>query len=125
MERVEGFASPAEWRRAYGEINQFEEQLADHGIIVMKFWLHISPEEQERRFRLREQTPHKQHKLTEDDWRNRDRWHDYEIAVDQMVSHTSTRNAPWTLVSGNDKRYARVQILETFCETIEEALGTA
>ena len=125
VERVEGFASPAEWRRAYGEINQFEEQLADHGIIVMKFWLHISPEEQERRFRLREQTPHKQHKLTEDDWRNRDRWHDYEIAVDQMVSHTSTRNAPWTLVSGNDKRYARVQILETFCETIEEALGTA
>ena len=88
----------------------------------MKFWLHISSDEQEKRFRAREETPHKQHKLTEDDWRNRSRWHDYELAVDQMVSHTSTRHAPWTLVAGNDKRYARVQILETFCSTLEKAL---
>ncbi|MCB1854384.1 MAG: polyphosphate:AMP phosphotransferase [Halieaceae bacterium] len=123
VERVEKFASPDEWQRAYSEINQFEQQLVDHGIIVMKFWLHISPAEQKRRFHAREQTPYKQHKLTEDDWRNRARWHDYEIAVDQMVSHTSTRHAPWTLVSGNDKRYARVQILETFCDKLEEALN--
>ena len=122
VERVEGFATPQEWKRAYSEINQFEKQLVDHGVIVMKFWLHISADEQEIRFRAREEAPHKQHKLTEDDWRNRSRWHDYELAVDQMVSHTSTRHAPWTLVAGNDKRYARVQILETFCSTLEKAL---
>jgi len=122
VERVEGFAAPAEWQRAYSEINQFEKQLVDHGVIVMKFWLHISADEQEKRFRAREEAPHKQHKLTEDDWRNRSRWHEYELAVDQMVSHTSTRHAPWTLVAGNDKRYARVQILETFCSTLRKAL---
>ena len=122
VERVQAYASPDEWQRAYHEINQFEQQLADHGVIVMKFWLHISMDEQERRFRAREAVAHKQHKLTEEDWRNRSRWHDYELAVDQMVSHTSTRHAPWTLVAGNDKRYARVQILETFCQTLSAAL---
>jgi polyphosphate:AMP phosphotransferase len=123
VERVEAYASTDEWQRAYNEINQFEQQLADHGVIVMKFWLHISMDEQERRFIAREAVPHKQHKLTQEDWRNRSHWHDYELAVDQMVSHTSTRHAPWTLVAGNDKRYARVQILETFCQTLSDALG--
>ena len=89
---------------------------------MLKFWIHISPEEQLQRFKAREEKPHKQHKITEDDWRNRDKWHDYELAVDQMVSRTSTRYANWTLVSGNNKHYARIQILKTFCETMQQAL---
>ncbi len=122
VERVEQFASSAEWQRAYNEINRFERQLVEHGNIVLKFWLHISKDEQEKRFRSRLQAPHKQHKITDEDWRNREKWHDYELAVDQMVSHTSTRHAPWTLVSGNQKRYARIQILQTFCQAMTEAL---
>jgi polyphosphate:AMP phosphotransferase len=124
VERVEKFASRQEWYRAYNEINQFEQQLVEHGSIVLKFWLHISQEEQMRRFEAREKEPHKQHKITEEDWRNRDKWHDYEMAVDQMVSRTSTRHAPWTLVSGDNKPYARIQILKTFCDAMEEALGS-
>lgn len=122
VERVEQFATPGEWQRAYGEINRFERQLAEHGVILLKFWIHISKEEQEKRFQSRLETPHKQHKLSDDDWRNREKWHEYELAVDQMVSHTSTRHAPWTLVAGNNKPYARIQILETFCNTISLAL---
>ncbi|MDH5173470.1 MAG: polyphosphate:AMP phosphotransferase, partial [Gammaproteobacteria bacterium] len=124
VERVEQYATPAEWQRAYSEINRFERQLVEHGIILLKFWIHISKDEQEKRFMSRQNTAHKQHKLTEDDWRNREKWHEYELAVDQMVSHTSTRHAPWTLVAGNDKPYARVQILETFCRSISQALET-
>lgn len=124
VERVEQFAAPAEWQRAYSEINRFERQLVEHGGILLKFWIHISKDEQEKRFLSRQNTAHKQHKLTEDDWRNREKWHEYELAVDQMVSHTSTRHAPWTLVAGNSKPYARIQILETFCETISSALDT-
>ena len=123
VERVEQFATESEWQRAYSEINQFEQQLVEHGSIVLKFWIHIDNEEQMRRFKAREKEPHKRHKITEDDWRNRDRWHDYEIAVDQMVSHTSTRYAPWTLVAGNDKPYARIQILKTFCKNMKRALN--
>ena len=122
VERVEQFAAEDEWQRAYSEINQFEEQLLEHGCIVLKFWLHISQEEQLQRFKAREQEPHKHHKITDDDWRNREKWHDYEIAIYQMVARTSTRHAPWTLVSGNDKPYARIQILKTFCKTIKRAL---
>jgi AMP-polyphosphate phosphotransferase len=122
VERVEQFATETEWQRAYSEINQFEQQLVEHGSIVVKFWIHISADEQMRRFKAREQQPHKQHKITEDDWRNRDKWHQYELAVDQMVSHTSTEHAPWTLVAGNDKPYARIQILETFCDAMTRAL---
>jgi len=124
VERVEQFAKPDEWFRAYNEINQFEQQLSDHGAIVLKFWIHISPEEQLLRFKERERQPHKQHKITDEDWRNRDKWHDYELAVDEMVSHTSTYHAPWTMVAGNDKRFARIQILKTFCENMEAALNT-
>jgi polyphosphate kinase 2 (PPK2 family) len=122
VERVEQFARPEEWQRAYMEINQFEEQLADHGSIVLKFWIHISKEEQLLRFKAREAEPHKQHKITADDWRNREKWPDYEIAVEEMVSRTSTECAPWTLVSGDSKYYARIQILKTFCKSIEQAL---
>ena len=122
VERVEGFATEDEWMRAYAEINRFEEQLTDHGCVVLKFWIHITREEQLARFKLREETPHKQHKITDEDWRNRDKWDDYELAVHDMVTHTSTSNAPWTLVAGNDKRYARIQILETFCRGFEAAL---
>ncbi|MDP4651641.1 MAG: polyphosphate:AMP phosphotransferase, partial [Haliea sp.] len=121
---VEQFAAPQAWQRAYDEINQFEQQLQDHGCIVVKFWLHISPAEQLRRFQDRQNTPHKQHKITDDDWRNRARWADYESAVLDMVELTSTAAAPWTLVAGNDKRYARVQILQTLCAALEQGLST-
>jgi polyphosphate kinase 2 (PPK2 family) len=90
----------------------------------VKFWLHISPEEQLKRFREREHTPHKQHKITADDWRNRGRWSDYEHAVLEMLRLTSTATAPWTVVAANDKRYARVHILQTLCDALEAALGT-
>ena len=122
VERVEQLATPAEWQRAYSEINRFEKQLVEHGVIMLKFWIHISADEQEKRFKSREKNAYKQHKLTEEDWRNREKWHDYELAVDQMVSHTSTRHASWSLIAGNDKPYARVQILKTFCQAISQAL---
>ena len=122
VERVEGFARRDEWNRAYEEINRFEEHLTDHGSVLMKFWIHISKDEQLARFKLREQTPHKQHKITEEDWRNREKWSDYELAVHDMVTHTSTSQAPWTLVAGNDKHFARIQILKTYCQRLEEAL---
>jgi polyphosphate:AMP phosphotransferase len=122
VERVEGFARDEEWQRAYIEINEMEAELARHGSIIAKFWIHISPEEQLARFKAREQEPHKQHKITEDDWRNRDKWPKYERAVNDMLEHTSSRVAPWTLVAGNDKPYARVQILKALCRTLEAAL---
>lgn len=122
VERVEGFASELAWQRAYNEINSFEEQLVDHGTLVLKFWLHIDQEEQLRRFRERQQTPWKQHKITDEDWRNRDRWADYERAVTDMVVHTSTEIAPWILVPGNDKRVARVEILKTYCARLAAAV---
>jgi len=122
VERVEGFAREEEWMRAYREINEFEEQLVDHGAILLKFWLHISPEEQLRRFKEREATPWKYHKITDEDWRNRERWDDYKQAVNDMVTRTSTASAPWTLIAGDDKKAARVQVLETFCQQIDAAL---
>ncbi|MCA9651028.1 MAG: polyphosphate:AMP phosphotransferase [Myxococcales bacterium] len=123
VERVEGFARTDEWRRAYQEINDFEEQLGEHGVVLMKFWLHVSPQEQLRRFEERAADPRKQHKLTPEDWRNRDKRRAYEEAVDDMVARTSTALAPWTLVAGDDKRFARVQVLETFVARLSEALG--
>ncbi len=122
VERVEGFASEPEWRRAYSEINQFEEQLVESGIILIKFWLHIDPDEQLRRFKDREQVPYKQHKITDEDWRNREKWDDYKLAVNEMVVRTSTEYAPWTLVPGNDKLFARIHVLKTICDTLEKAL---
>ena len=123
VERVEGFASEEQWRRAYSEINQFESELVAHGSILSKFWLHISKDEQLARFKAREETPRKQHKITPEDWRNREKWDAYEQAVDDMVMHTSTSHAPWTLISGNDKLFARIQILKTCCDALESALG--
>lgn len=122
VERVEGFARPDEWQRAYREINAFEEQLVEHGIVVNKFWLHISPQEQLRRFRERQTVAYKQHKITEEDWRNRKQWPDYRRAVDEMVARSSTEFAPWTLVAGNDKRHARIQILKTIVDRLREEL---
>ena len=124
VERVEGFASDAEWRRAYSEINRFEEQLVDSGIILIKFWIHISEDEQLRRFEAREAVPYKRYKITEDDWRNRAQWPQYKDAVNEMVVRTSTKHAAWTLVEGNDKPYARVKVLRTICETLSNALKT-
>jgi AMP-polyphosphate phosphotransferase len=123
VERVEGFAQPEHWARAYGEINAFEEQLTAHGICVSKFWLHLSPEEQLRRFHEREQVAYKQHKIGEEDWRNRKKWDAYVEAVDEMVARTSTTAAPWTLVAANDKKHARLTVLQTLCDRLEQALG--
>jgi polyphosphate:AMP phosphotransferase len=122
VERVEGFASAEEWGRAYQEINDFERQLTDHGIVLAKFWLHISADEQLRRFEERQTVAHKRHKLTEEDWRNRERWRAYEDAVDEMVGRCSPSFAPWTLVPADDKRLGRVTIIETLAERLEEAL---
>ena len=122
VERVEGLATEAEFMRAYGEIAHFEEQLVAHGILVMKFWIHITKSEQLKRFRDRSQTPHKRWKITDDDWRNRARWVDYTAAVNEMVARTSTRAAPWTLVEGNDKNFARIKILRTFVDRLEQRL---
>jgi polyphosphate kinase 2 (PPK2 family) len=123
VERVEGFATEAEWKRAFAEINEFEEQLTDHGILLLKYWVHITKDEQLERFKAREQTPHKRWKLTEEDWRNRERWDDYERAVNDIVEHTSTHTAPWVLVEGNDKRYSRIKVISTFCDRLETMLG--
>jgi len=122
VERVEGYAKETEWKRAYLEINDFEEQLAQHGTVVIKFWLHIDLDEQLARFKEREKTPYKQHKLTDEDWRNREQWQTYCLAVNDMVARTSTHYAPWTLVAGNDKPFARIQVLQTVCERLEAVL---
>ncbi len=122
VERVEGFAAEDEWIRAYREINEFEEELTDHGIVLVKFWVHIDRDEQLARFKAREETSFKQHKLTEEDWRNREKWDDYAHAVNDMVERTSTEFAPWNLIEGNDKRWARVRALQILCERLEKAL---
>lgn len=122
VERVEQFAQEHEWQRAYMEINAFEQQLNEHGIILCKFWLHISPEEQLRRFQERERIAYKQYKITEEDWRNREKWEPYTQAVSDMLTRTSTSYAPWHLVAANDKRLARVSVLRSVCERIEQAL---
>ena len=123
VERVEGFASEDEWKRAYAEINDFEEQLTDHGVVMLKYWVHIDKDEQLARFQAREETPHKRWKLTDEDWRNREKWDDYALAVNDMVEHTSTNKAPWILVEGNDKRFARIKVIRTLCERMEALLG--
>jgi AMP-polyphosphate phosphotransferase len=122
VERVENFASPAEWRRAYAEINQFESQLTGHGIVLVKYWIHITKDEQLRRFNARQHSRFKSWKLTGEDWRNRTKWHAYEQAVNEMVERTSTSHAPWTLVEGNDKYYARIKVLRTACDRLTHAL---
>ncbi len=120
VERIEGFCSTAEWERAYREINDMEKQLADHGAIVLKFWLQIDKDEQKKRFDSRANTPGKEWKITDEDWRNREKWPLYEQAVDEMITKTSTSYAPWIIVEGNDKYYARIKILETVAAAIRE-----
>jgi polyphosphate:AMP phosphotransferase len=112
VERLEGFASPAEWQRAFDEINDFESQMVEHGYYVAKFWLHVSPEEQLSRFKAREDTPYKKHKITEEDYRNRDRWDEYVQAVDQKILRTTSDLARWHIIPANDKRFARVATLK-------------
>jgi polyphosphate:AMP phosphotransferase len=121
VERVEKFCSESDWMRAYGEINDFESQLVRHNILIIKFWLAISKDEQLRRFEDREKVGFKRFKITEEDWRNRSKWEEYERAVCDMVDRTSTEIAPWTLVEANDKNFARIKILKTLCQRIEEA----
>jgi AMP-polyphosphate phosphotransferase len=121
VERLEGFASTADWQRAFNEINAFEEQLVESGVVVVKFWLAISADEQLRRFKDREVTPYKQYKITEEDWRNRDKWDAYVAAACDMFEKTSTELAPWTLVEANDKKWARLKVLRTVVERLEGA----
>jgi polyphosphate kinase 2 (PPK2 family) len=123
VERIEGFCSEEEWRRAYQEINEFEAQLASYGSVVVKFWLQIDKDEQLRRFKERQDTEHKQWKITEEDWRNRKKWDLYQQAVADMVQKTSTSYAPWTLVEANNKEFARVKALATVVHAIEDRLG--
>lgn len=122
VERIEGFCTKQEWKRAYKEMNDMEEQLADSGAIVMKFWMQIDKDEQEKRFHERMQDPQKQWKITDEDWRNREKWDAYEIAVDEMLVRTSTSLAPWIIVEGNSKYYARLKVLRIVIEAIEERL---
>lgn len=122
VERVEGYCSTQDWMRAYGEINEYEEQLTEAGAVIVKFWLAITPEEQLKRFKAREATPHKNYKITEDDWRNREKWPLYERAVEQMVDRTSTRIAPWHIVASDDKLWSRIEVLRLLCERLERAL---
>jgi polyphosphate kinase 2 (PPK2 family) len=123
VERVEGFCKESEWKRAYREINQFERQLVDFGTILFKFWLHISPEEQLRRFQDRQSDPRLNWKLTEEDWRNREKWNQYEEAVNEMLLKTSTVPAPWTIVEGESKTFARIKILKTLVNKLKLELN--
>lgn len=123
VERIEGFCTKQEWQRAYKEINDMEKDLADAGAIVMKFWMQIDKDEQERRFKARQENPQKQWKITDEDWRNREKWDQYEDAVNEMLLRTSTEYAPWIVVEGNCKYYARVKVLETVVEAVEKRLN--
>ncbi|HJB81767.1 MAG TPA: polyphosphate:AMP phosphotransferase [Candidatus Mediterraneibacter intestinavium] len=122
VERIEGFCTKEEWQRAYKEINDMERDLHDAGAIVIKFWMHIDKDEQERRFRERQENPEKQWKITDEDWRNREKWDQYEDSVNEMLLRTSTDYAPWVVVEGNDKYYARIKVLSTVVKAIEERL---
>jgi polyphosphate kinase 2 (PPK2 family) len=121
VERVEGYCSESDWKRAYAEINDFERQLADAGALIAKFWLAITPAEQLRRFRAREKTPYKRFKITAEDWRNRGKWPAYDQAVGDMIERTSTEAAPWTVVATDDKHRARIDVLETVRDLLRDA----
>ena len=121
VERLEGFCSEKDWQRAYNEINEFERQLTDWGAVVLKFWIHIDSDTQLARFTERQNTPEKQWKITDEDWRNREKWPQYEEAVDEMLEKTSTRNAPWYIIESNDKKYARIRTLKIITDALEKA----
>ncbi|MDA0710993.1 MAG: phosphate--AMP phosphotransferase [bacterium] len=124
VERVEGFARENEWKRAYQEINEMEENLANFGTLIFKFWIHVDQEEQLKRFEEREKTPTKRWKITEEDWRNREKWGVYREAVDEMLVRTDTPHAPWTIVESNNKLYARIKTIETVVKALEKRLIT-
>ena len=121
VERLEGFCSEKDWKRAYNEINEFERQLTDWGAVLLKFWIHIDQDTQLARFTERQNTPEKQWKITEEDWRNREKWPQYEAAVDEMLQKTSTKNAPWFIIESNDKHYARIKALKIIVKQLEKA----
>ncbi len=121
VERLEGFCTEKNWRRAYNEINEFERMLTDWGAVVLKFWIHIDPDTQLARFTERENTPEKQWKITDEDWRNREKWAQYEVAVNEMLQKTSTTNAPWYIIESNDKKYARIKTLKIIVKALEKA----
>ena len=122
VERIEGFATQDEWGRAYAEINEMEAQWAEYGTVIGKCWLQIDKDEQYKRFKEREQNPNKEWKITDEDWRNREKWDAYEAAVNEMLVRTSTDYAPWTIVEGNNKYYARLKVLKTVIEMFEKRL---
>jgi polyphosphate kinase 2 (PPK2 family) len=122
VERVEGFASESAWQRAYGEIVDLETTLAAEGMVLVKFWMHVSPQEQLRRFESRREDPLRAWKLTDEDWRNRDKRGAYEEAVEEMLDRTDTAAAPWHVVAAEDKRFARVSVVRTVCDAVEAAL---
>jgi polyphosphate kinase 2 (PPK2 family) len=122
VERVEGYAQAEDWMRAYGEINDFEEQLVANDVVVVKFWLQITKEEQLKRFKEREKTGFKRFKITDDDWRNREKWESYELAACDMIDRTGTEIAPWTLVEANDKHFARIKALRVLTDAIEKKI---
>jgi polyphosphate kinase 2 (PPK2 family) len=121
VERVEGFAAEDEWKRAYAEIVNFEEKLDKHGILLLKFWVHIDKDEQLRRFQLRQNTAYKHFKITDEDFRNREKWNDYEIAANEMIERTGTEFAPWYLIEANDKKFARIKALKIFYERLKDS----
>ena len=121
VERLEGFCTEKDWKRAYNEINEFERMLTDWGAVVLKFWIHIDQETQLARFTERQNTPEKQWKITDEDWRNREKWPQYEEAVNEMLQKTSTENAPWHIIESNDKKYARIQTLRIIVKALEKA----
>jgi polyphosphate kinase 2 (PPK2 family) len=123
VERVEGFAAEGQWRRAYREIVDFERTLADEGMIIVKFWMHLSRGEQLKRFKARERDPLKAWKLTAEDWRNREKWREYETAVAEMLERTDHASAPWVLVEAEDKRWARVKVAESVVAAIEAGMA--
>ena len=122
VERLEGFCAEDDWKRAYNEINEFERCLTDSGAVVLKFWIHIDQDTQLERFTARQNTPEKQWKITDEDWRNREKWPQYEQAIDEMLEKTSTKNAPWFIIESNDKKYARIKVLRIVIEALEEAI---
>jgi polyphosphate:AMP phosphotransferase len=123
VERIEGFAGDDEWRRAFSEINDFEDQLIEDGIVLLKYWMHISKDEQLLRFKHREDTPHKRWKLVDEDWRNRERWDEYALAAHEMIQQTSVRKSPWILVENENKRYGRIKVLKSLCTALENAVS--
>lgn len=122
VERVEGFATDKEWKRAYGEINEFERQIIDDGAIIQKYYLHISKDEQLFRFKRREADPYKHWKINDEDWRNRRKWDEHNTAAEDMFEKTSTDISPWSVIAGNYKWYARVKVARTLCDVLENVL---